>query len=337
MLPLLTFTNEVKVPRVDRFTLKALPTEILLLIVAAAFTNSDSDSPKDWDKVETDVQNACLTLSSRNLNICKGDQIWRLLWIHAFGDREGGWSGSSWHDAFKGAYTQLRIVASSQDNLNKIILAIQRNDQTSNELKEALHNCARMGFDTLCRLLVRPATADAATLDHAIWRKCLMRTPLSDAAYFNHFEVVKYLLACGANANFVDSVTGRTILSMCAGGNVDRSILELLISRANAENINLPDNDGKTALYHAAAQTNLELALALLEQGNADPNIRTPGPGPLTALGVALSLSSVIVIIEEEDEDDNAQLRPDRKLHPKDRKLRLENMVKLLRMYDAVE
>ncbi len=107
--------------------------------------------------------------------------------------------------------------------------------------------------------------------------------PLGLAAHFGHPEVVKYLLAKGANVNFAAPGLGFTALTgAIAGGHAE--VAKLLIE-AGAD-VNHVYEDGQfSVLIAAAAEGSPELVKILLDAG-ADPNLRTKDGK--SALGMAV-------------------------------------------------
>jgi ankyrin repeat protein len=92
-------------------------------------------------------------------------------------------------------------------------------------------------------------------------------TPLGLACYFGQFEVARYLVLKGADVN-LPSNNGFHVFpihSAAAGNYTD--IVRMLV--ANGANVNVKQQAGATPLHSAAQNGNLELLILLLEKGAA--------------------------------------------------------------------
>lgn len=93
-------------------------------------------------------------------------------------------------------------------------------------------------------------------------------TPLSGAAYYMHADVVDILLEKGADINTADEHR-QTILMNAAGNGANDTVRYLLGRGADP---NLQDQNGTTALMFAAGFKHPEIMQLLLEKG-ANPNL----------------------------------------------------------------
>ena len=97
-------------------------------------------------------------------------------------------------------------------------------------------------------------------------------TPLWYAAGFGNADIVKLLLARGADVN-VQNINGRRPLHCCSWNTTDSApqIMEALLS-SDAE-VNVTDETGNTPLHLAVHEQSYACALLLLDHG-ADANVR---------------------------------------------------------------
>ncbi|ETM42032.1 hypothetical protein L914_12248 [Phytophthora nicotianae] len=94
--------------------------------------------------------------------------------------------------------------------------------------------------------------------------------PLFDAARADEAEMLKILLAHGADASGTDPV-GSTLLHIAAKYSA-MNVLQVLRASSVREDVNVGDSLGNTALYYAADGGQLEVARVLFEMG-ADVNL----------------------------------------------------------------
>lgn len=99
-------------------------------------------------------------------------------------------------------------------------------------------------------------------------------TPLGLACYFGQFEVARYLVLKGADVN-LPSNNGFHVFPIhsAAAGNYPE-IVRMLV--ANGANVNVKQQAGATPLHSAAQNGNLELLILLLENG-AETEARMEG------------------------------------------------------------
>jgi ankyrin repeat protein len=95
-------------------------------------------------------------------------------------------------------------------------------------------------------------------------------TPLSYAAYFDRYDIAKYLLGHGASLEETTTLSNKNltlietpILSAAYGNHVD--IVELFLK--NGADVNSTDNYGKTALMYAADYGNMKMVKLLVKDG----------------------------------------------------------------------
>jgi len=95
-------------------------------------------------------------------------------------------------------------------------------------------------------------------------------TALIWASWNGHNELVKYLLANGANINEKDNDGNIALIGVSQYGRIE--VVKYLLE--NGANINEKNIDGNTALILASWNGHIEIAKYLLENG-ANPTIRT--------------------------------------------------------------
>ncbi|KAL3669470.1 hypothetical protein V7S43_005862 [Phytophthora oleae] len=128
--------------------------------------------------------------------------------------------------------------------------------------------------------------------------------PLFDAARANEAEMLKVLVAHGADVSSTDPV-GSTLLHIATKyGAVD--VLEVLKSSSVREEVNTTDTLGNTALHYAADCAQLEVARVLFEMG-ADVNLRNRRLTPPLHMAVSKArLPMAKLLLEEGQADVNA-------------------------------
>jgi ankyrin repeat protein len=95
-------------------------------------------------------------------------------------------------------------------------------------------------------------------------------TALYYAVSQNHVQLIKLLVANGADVNIVSKNSGDTLLHTACGGEGDVEVVCLLISLGM--NVNARNLSGETPLYLASQASSDDVVFILLEFG-ADPNI----------------------------------------------------------------
>lgn len=96
------------------------------------------------------------------------------------------------------------------------------------------------------------------------------QSPLMDAYFNNHKEVIEYLLANGANIDHDEFEEGTVLTFSAFGGDVDW--IEYLLDLGADINHPMPIG-GETALHHAADKDRVEAARALVRRGG-DVNLK---------------------------------------------------------------
>ena len=105
---------------------------------------------------------------------------------------------------------------------------------------------SKSGHSKVVDILCKARWVELDARDHAN-----QRTALSYATQFNFVEVVRLLLAAGADPN-IQGIRGRSSFSLAAGGS-NRSIVELFL-RSDRVDYNTKDIRGYSALTHAEAE-----------------------------------------------------------------------------------
>lgn len=123
-----------------------------------------------------------------------------------------------------------------------------------------LHTAAHQGNIEIVRRLL-PQVKDINC------RTTFGTTPLHNAASAGHIEIVRMLIEHGGDQNARDGHGKLPFHDAAHSGHIE--ILELLMP----DNIDIKDNRGRTALFHAASNNNTRTVEYLLQRG-ADPNIR---------------------------------------------------------------
>ena len=116
-----------------------------------------------------------------------------------------------------------------------------------------LHFCAKNGFTTSVKRLVSIRNINVNVKD------VIGRTPLNDAAFNGHFEIIRLLLQNGAVVNAHNILGVFPINSAAMYGHVD--ILHLLVE--NGANLEAQDDDGSRALHKAAKSGSLSIVQEL--------------------------------------------------------------------------
>ncbi len=97
-------------------------------------------------------------------------------------------------------------------------------------------------------------------------------TALMFAANLGYTEIVRSLLAAGANINLTRKIHGLTAL-MLAANSCQVDVVKLLVSQG--ANINATNHDGSTALMIAALKGHIEIVQVLLAANAAFLKIRS--------------------------------------------------------------
>ncbi|KAG6623080.1 ankyrin-like protein [Phytophthora cinnamomi] len=128
--------------------------------------------------------------------------------------------------------------------------------------------------------------------------------PLFDAARTDEAEMLKVLLAHGADASGRDPV-GSSVLHIAAKYGA-MSVLEVLRSSSVREEVNAADSLGNTALHYAADCTQLDVARVLIAMG-ADVNLANRRMAtPLHTAVSKAKLAMAKLLLEEGQADVNA-------------------------------
>lgn len=99
-------------------------------------------------------------------------------------------------------------------------------------------------------------------------------TPLGLACYFGQYDIARYLITQGADAN-MPSNNGFNVFPIHSAAAGSYNDIAALLIEAGA-NINVRQQAGATPLHSAAQNGNLDLIILLLENG-ADVNVRMEG------------------------------------------------------------
>lgn len=139
------------------------------------------------------------------------------------------------------------------------LLAANGVDSKDGRESETLRTAIRAGNKEIAELLIK-AGAPVNPSQTALW------SPLADAAFAKHFDIMKLLLECGAQ---VDAPDHRGVTLLVGMGFFDPAVATILLD-AGADP-NAADQEGQTALMHAAAH-GLKEAVKLLIDHHADVN-----------------------------------------------------------------
>jgi ankyrin repeat protein len=150
-----------------------------------------------------------------------------------------------------------------------------REAQSPNELGRALVDAAGMGNFAACKALLELG-ADVE------WAQPTVMSPLCAASHKGHVDVVRLLLAAGADVNAADEL-GMRALSWAMQGPKRFEVAKVLLE-AGAE-VNFLSWRGRIPLAVACGHADVPL-IELLVQYGADPNIA--GPRTLTVLQSAV-------------------------------------------------
>lgn len=153
-------------------------------------------------------------------------------------------------------------VASEKPAIISLIVTALANGNDNAAKERALSSLSSRGYHEMVKELLLKGV-DPDVKDQHGW------TPLMRAAWRGHEQVCETLLDCGANANVSSEGDIHTWPIMIASRAGHAEIVKLL-SEHNAD-ITVRDHEGRSSLFHAIEQNNIEVAQALLELGY-DPN-----------------------------------------------------------------
>jgi ankyrin repeat protein len=198
-----------------------------------------------------------------------------------------------------------RELCAQADSLNRAVqrgcadrvrelLAANGIDSKNGSESEALRTAIRNGNREIFELLVK-AGASVNPSETGLW------SPLTDAAFGKHFDIMKLLIESGAK---VDAPDHRGVTLLASSGFFDTTVTTILLEAGADPNaadrdgatalmkasgyglkqtvkilidhhadVNKKDIEGRTALMHAAAGRRGDAIPLLLENG-ADPNVR---------------------------------------------------------------
>jgi len=110
----------------------------------------------------------------------------------------------------------------------------------------------------------------------------------------NSPEIIRDLIEAGADLNWGDK-KDPIFCKLCMNAD-EQLVIELL---PNVQNLNLPDNEGRTPLYHAMENSKFTLAKKLIESG-AEVNVRTlDNTSPLHLACVQDSLELIKILLDK--------------------------------------
>ena len=164
-------------------------------------------------------------------------------------------------------HSVLKVVGSKITN-------VAINDGSS---ETALHIAARYGFTEAADLLLLNGA------DVSIRSSKDQRTPVLEALFWRHFEVVKILLERYPRRDLSEKdVEGRHMLHYAVLHNEDNLVRFLLTHVPNAVQLNSPDNQGDTALHYAVRLNNYGIISRLLNSPLIDcKKLNNEGQSPL--------------------------------------------------------
>ena len=98
-------------------------------------------------------------------------------------------------------------------------------------------------------------------------------TPLINAAWYGHTDVVKVLIDGGAEPDKADRYGETPLHKAAENGSLGRTdVVQFLIN--SGANLDKANNNGKTPLHRAAEKDNLEVVHLLIEKGAKPDSIR---------------------------------------------------------------
>ena len=113
-------------------------------------------------------------------------------------------------------------------------------------------------------------------------------TPLILASYYNRLEMVKALIAKNADID-TNSPMGTALMAATYKGNTD--IVKTLLE--HHANVNIPDENGTTALHYACFLNNTEIATLILDK---NPNTNSKDNKGKTPLDYAILNDNITII-----------------------------------------
>ncbi len=174
------------------------------------------------------------------------------------------------------------------------LLAASGIDSKNGSESPALQTAIRSGNGPIVELLLK-AGAPVNPVETALW------TPLADAAYARHFDIMRLLLAAGAR---VDAPDHRGVTLLVSTGFFDSTVTTILLE--SGADPNSVDQDGETALMKASAK-GLKQTIRLLIGHHADIN-RKDKTGRTALMHAAAGHSSdAIPLLLENGADPNAR------------------------------
>ena len=153
--------------------------------------------------------------------------------------------------------------AASQGCVNEVREFLKKRGIDSKDGSESpsLFNAIRSGHEAIVKLLLDAgAPVNPAQVE--------FEPPLSHAAHYNEIRILKLLLKAGAN---VDGVDPRGVTYLASYGFFDPPITRILLDAG--ANPNAKDQDGQTAIMHAASYGYAESVRILIEH-HADVNLK---------------------------------------------------------------
>ena len=160
-------------------------------------------------------------------------------------------------------------------------------------INEGLVSAAKNGHANVVSFLLQ-----SLSLSHTLKLKICINSPLHIACHKGHFDIVKLLLDHLTEIPQPEYInyknkTGYTPL-MIACQRKEAEIVKLLLEQDDLQ-INLQDNEGKTAFYHAC-QTQLQLVKMILQQPDVD--INAADKNGETALRLAVKAQNFEIVQE---------------------------------------
>ena len=169
-----------------------------------------------------------------------------------------GWTAFHYF-AQNGSYDLVKVVANMEIDINL----------ETHFRENCLHIAAEYGRFSLCRMLISKHKVDVQLPDQCGW------TALHYFASNGSYELVKTVADMGIDIN-LKTIDGKNCLHIAAD-NGHFHLCRMLISKHNAD-VQLPDNNGWTALHYFAKKGNYELVKSVADMGT-DINLKTNNDG----------------------------------------------------------